>query len=314
MSPLKELRSKIALAHSLRLDADAQGSLENHEAAIELYNRIKAIEYTSPVVGNTATQLFKKLEKAGDLARDRIDFLEKSRSHYRMNLEYLNSQGFTNGLLFYPGAGFDFGPLSFFSQVEGVRHVVYADLLAFNQAKLKNTIEKNLPDFTVSDFEPLTFDELLKGPFRNQAIKRMDKIIVKLKDEVEEIIMDPKYKTRAIDDYLVPGVKMKISKNGKTVDFTYFFDEGAAVYKTLLNQNHDARIFVLQDHGFVGPHFGGESDLYQKLKASDRLPEFLYVSMVGTTPWPDYESVNPPLYIKRGQMYNRMRVVFKRQD
>ena len=107
---------------------------------------------------------------------------------------------------------------------------------------------------------------------------------------------------------------MKISRNGKSVDFTYFIEEGSRVYQSLSDDKYDEKIFVLQDHGMVGPHFGGESELYTQLRDSGKLPGYIFAAMGNTTPWPGYESVNPPLYLKRGQMHRYMRVVFRRQD
>jgi hypothetical protein len=315
MSMMKELKSKIKQAHQMRLAADAHASIENYDAAIDISHEIAQIGLPPNFDESRAGPQSGKLLKAREMAKDRINFLEKSRCHYQLNMDYMNTQSFSNGILFYPGAYTDFGPLSFFAQVKGIRQVVYADRIPIHPSFLKDSLKKHLPDFTISGFRPLLFDELLHSPFRVQVLRKMVQTADKLKAEAEKQITKSVYKNDdVIDDYLIPGVQMYITRKGKTVVFTYFFEEGAAVFNSLMRSGYDETVFVLQDHGIIGPHFGGESPLYQSLKKSGNLPGFLLVSMGATRPWPGYKAVNPPLYIKRGQMHQYMRVIFRRED
>jgi hypothetical protein len=106
MSITRELKSKITLAHSLRLAAEARARYENYDTALDIFSQIEEIESPHLFDESKANLLFRKLQKTRVLAKERI--LGKSRRHYQINLNYMNTQSFSNGLLFNPGACVDF--------------------------------------------------------------------------------------------------------------------------------------------------------------------------------------------------------------
>lgn len=224
-------------------------------------------------------------------------FLESNNTnthHYGKSIRLLKESQLTQATLYYPGSGFDFGPLCLFANLPGLENVVYVDSgMGDALEALQAAMQKSIPEFEVVEAT------VLSPSFFNAPDW--------------ELFFHPEARCEPSVSKKAFGVKFKLRKAEKTINFYFLGTEGVASSRVLMKAGFNIQVMVLQDHGFGGnwTRFQGESALYQTFKKQRALPQMLFVAE-NTTPWPGYTSTQMPLLIRRGQMHTHQRSIYLR--
>ena len=221
-----------------------------------------------------------------------LDSNTQNATHHEKNVRLLESTHLERATLYYPGSGFDFGPLCLFANLPGLENVVYAEYgMGDALEALQAEMHKNIPEFEVMEvsmLSPAYFDAPDWEVFWHPQSER-----------------DTYVRQKSF------GVKFKLRKENKILNFYFLGTEGVATCKVLLKAGFNIQVMVLQEHGFGGgwTKFEGDSTLYQTHKNSRALPKMLLVAE-NTSPWPGYANTNMPVLIQRGQMHAHRRSIF----
>lgn len=194
-------------------------------------------------------------------------------------------------ILYYPGAGTDYGPLIRFSGPTEVKTVIYADYGMEKEPVIQ--FLSSIPGWSVgpmSDLQPL------------------DLGLVASWEQFWPV--NPKSRKFA-NPASAFGLRAKLvrQQDGVSVDFIYLATEAVQTYANLLLAGLRPTIMVLQDHGFGGnwTQFGGNAELFKHAKGA--LPRYLLVGQ-NTEVWPGYAPVSGGR-VDAGQMHAFERVIFE---
>jgi hypothetical protein len=193
-------------------------------------------------------------------------------------------------IVYYPGADNDYGPMELFSQNSFVKKIIYCDFgkndnwqnriedLIINAGLTNNGSPIHLfpEDFGCNNWHSFF-------PEDNDSLEYLDS-------------------TNAfIFKYTL------LTKYNQELEFYYFNTEAVETYKILLKNKLRPNLIVLQNHGMIGPHVGGDSLLY--VNAQNTLPKFLYVAE-GTQAWNGYHRISD-YSVRRGSLHGHSRALFE---
>jgi hypothetical protein len=194
-------------------------------------------------------------------------------------------------ILYYPGAGTDYGPFIRFSEQTALKTVIYAD---YGTKKDKATeFLSAIPGWSVEQVSNLQPQDLGLVASWEQFWP-----------------VDPESRKFAKPDSAF-GLRAKLVRqhDGISVDFIYLATEAAQTYANLLLAGLRPTIVVLQDHGFGGnwTKFGGHAELFEQAQVA--LPRYLLVAK-GTGVWPGYTQISGG-HADAGQMHSFERAIFE---
>lgn len=197
-------------------------------------------------------------------------------------------------VLYYPGAGTDFGPLQHFALNMDLAVAVYVDYLikpdmiqdilrrfSATMPELQRVSPRDMSCHAWADFWPDDSRSLLFAK-PSRAFGFMC-----------DLHIHPERSTRLI----------------------YLATEGHKTYQNLLGTRLQPDLVVLQDHGFGGNwrDFGGFSPMYRMARAASALPPLLFSAGENTRVWPGYQAIGEPLLL-RGQMHQYERRLYQLED
>jgi hypothetical protein len=183
----------------------------------------------------------------------------------------------SEGLLFYPGSGTDFGPLKLFGEHWSQAAVVYAD--SGRGIEQISAMLHAIPGLSVQPGSILTAPDVPES------------------GSLE----------------LRPALRASLrSAAGSTIEFFYLKDDALEALKALIRTGRPPTAVVLQDHGFGGAtyRFGGDSSLYEAARRVATPPQTLFVAE-NSDPWPGYEQASD-FELFEGQEHGHKRAVFVR--
>lgn len=194
-------------------------------------------------------------------------------------------------VLYYPGAGTDYGPLQHFALNMDLAVAVYVDYLikpdmihdmlrrlSATTHELQRVSPRDLACHAWADFWPDDSRSLLFAK-PSHAFGFMC-----------DLQIHPERSTRLI----------------------YLATEGHKTYQNLLGTRLQPDLVVLQDHGFGGNwrDFGGFSPMYRMARAASALPPLLFSAGENTRVWPGYQAIGEPVLL-RGQMHQYERRLYQ---
>lgn len=197
-------------------------------------------------------------------------------------------------MLYYPGAGTDYGPLQHFALNLDLAVAVYVDYL-IKPDMIRAMLRSVTP--TVPELQRVSPRELgcrVWADFwpedpASLAFARPTRAF----GFTCELQLHPQRSTRLI----------------------YLATEGHQTFGQLLGTALQPDLVVLQDHGFGGNwcDFGGMSPMYRMAHAADALPPLLFSADGNTRVWSGYEAVGEPMLLA-GQMHAYRRCLCRLQD
>lgn len=196
-------------------------------------------------------------------------------------------------VLYYPGAGTDYGPLQHFALNLDLAVAVYVDYLAS-----PSTIREMLR--SVSATEPT----LQRVTPRDLGCRGW----ADFWPDQERSLMFAR-PSRAF------GFQCDLQIHpGRSTRLIYLATEAHQTYHRLLGTALQPDLVVLQDHGFGGNwrDFGGESPMYRMACAAGALPSLLFSAGENTRVWPGYGAVGEPVLLA-GQMHDYCRTLYQRR-
>lgn len=205
--------------------------------------------------------------------------------------EYLRSRPAKHGVLFYPGAGTDWGPLTLFGSHRQITKAICVDY-AIREDEARAALSR-LQGWRTTAMEALTPDYL--------GISRWE----------ESWPGDP-----AAQRFAQPsnafGFVCSVAGEAGTVELVFLATEATRTYSLLLERSIRPSVIVLQDHGFGlnWARFGGASPLYEASRPPEMLPAHLLVAE-NTLPWPGYGQASSYSHMSE-QMHDHARAVFAR--
>lgn len=197
-------------------------------------------------------------------------------------------------VLYYPGAGTDYGPLQHFALNLDLAVAVYVDYL------IKPSMIRDML-YSVSATEPT----LQRVSPRDLGCRAW----ADFWPEEERSLMFAR-PSRAF------GFQCDLQIHpGRSTRLIYLATEGHQTFGRLLGTALQPDLVVLQDHGFGGNwrDFGGESPMYRMACAAAALPPLLFSAGENTRVWPCYEAIADPMLLA-GQMHNYRRTLYQQRD
>lgn len=203
-------------------------------------------------------------------------------------------------ILYYPGAGTDYGPLEYFAiEFESelpLGAAFYVDYLA-REVEIKSMFRK-MPHLNEAR---CVQTEKLKSTYLHQSSW------TKYWPENHPLsrgFANPR-KAYAITSELS-------FEDQQPLRFHFFRTEAVQTYENLLAIDIIPSIVVIQDHGFGGnwTRFGGANEMFRLALQYRSMPEFLLVAD-NSEAWPGYVAMSRPLRL-RGQMHDHVRTVYRR--
>jgi hypothetical protein len=197
-------------------------------------------------------------------------------------------------VLYYPGAGTDYGPLQHFAQELDLAVAVYVDYL----------ITPNLIHQMLRSVSPQVPELRCFSP-KHLGLRRWADFWPDHEDS--RMFARP---TRAF------GLQCDLQIHpDHTTRLIYLATEGHQTYQNLLGTVLQPDLVVLQDHGFGGNwrDFGGESPMYRMAHAAGALPLWVFSAGLNTQVWPGYEWAGQSLLLP-GQMHDYERHLHRRRE
>ena len=197
-------------------------------------------------------------------------------------------------VLYYPGAGTDYGPMQYFARHLDLAAVVYVDYLA-------------RPDWIVSMLCSVTGTMPELQRVKPRDLGRRVWADFWPADPASRMFAKP---TRAF------GFTCELQlQPHRSTRLIYLAAEGHQTFGNLLGTRLQPDLVVLQDHGFGGNwrDFGGDSPMYRMAQAAGALPPLLFSATGNTQPWPGYEAIGHPVLLA-GQMHHHRRCLYRRHD
>lgn len=194
-------------------------------------------------------------------------------------------------VLYYPGAGMDYGPLQYFALNHDLAVAIYVDYLATPRQihKMLRSVCATVPD--LQGISPRHLGQRRWADFWPEQ-------------EHSRMFAKP---TRAF------GLQCDLQIHpGRSTRLIYLATEGHQTYRNLLGTALQPDLVVLQDHGFGGNwrDFGGESPMYRMAQAAGALPPLLFSAGENTRVWPGYRAIDEPILLA-GQMHHYRRTLYQ---
>ena len=200
-------------------------------------------------------------------------------------------------IIYYPGAGFDFGPLNLFSQNNHVKKIIYCDYSKEFNGEEKRfriikmirrvaglTISEGPIELNPSEFKYTDWDSFWRNNPRDLQFSNPEHAF---------------------------ALKFRLNRNKKAIDFIYFNTEAIGTYEILIQNKIRPNLIVLQDHG-TGSNwdsFAREGSLLYQA-AENSLPEFLFIAH-NTDIWPGYTQYSE-YSLQEGQTGRHKRALFRK--
>ncbi len=197
-------------------------------------------------------------------------------------------------VLYYPGAGTDYGPLQHFALNLDLAVAVYVDYL------IKPSMIRDML-YSVSATEPT----LQRVSPRDLGCRAWADFWPD--QERSRMFARP---SRAF------GFQCDLQIHpGRSTRLIYLATEGHQTYRCLLGTALQPDLVVLQDQGFGGNwrDFGGDSPMYRLAQAAGALPPLLFSAAENTRVWPGYEAIAEPMLLA-GQMHHYERRLYQLRD
>lgn len=197
-------------------------------------------------------------------------------------------------MLYYPGAGTDYGPLQHFALNLDLAVAVYVDYL----------IKPDMIRAMLRSVTP-TVPELQRISPRDLGCRAWADFWPD--EERSRMFASP---SRAF------GFRCDLQIHpGRSTRLIYLATEGHQTFRQLLGTALQPDLVVLQDHGFGGNwcDFGGMSPMYRMAQAADALPPLLFSADGNTRVWPGYQAIAEPVLLA-GQMHDYRRTLYRLQD
>ncbi len=197
-------------------------------------------------------------------------------------------------VLYYPGAGTDYGPLQHFALNLDLAVVVYVDYL-IKPAQIRSMLRS--VSATVPELQRISPREL---GCRTWA----------------DFWPEPERSRMFASPSRAFGVQCDLQIHpGRSTRLIYLATEGHQTFGRLLGTALQPDLVVLQDHGFGGNwcDFGGDSPMYRIAHEADALPSLLFSADGNTRVWPGYEAVGEPMLLA-GQMHAYRRCLYRLKD
>ena len=243
--------------------------------------------------------------------------------------DYFARTIYANGILYYPGAGRDYGPLRLFAEHGHFSTVIHADWCVDQQEA--NRFVRSIPNWRLVDEPmPLSPEDFGVDDWRRCWARELLQPLLDwndgdadtFSDEDWEYIHEHRDGLTVVDAETYPSPEIAsafkanlVSPEGLSLEFIFMATEAVQTYFVMAEAGYAPTAVVLQDHGngWAGrPMFGGEGELYERAPKAGALPQMLFVAK-NTVPWPDYERVTD-WRVYEGQMHNHPRAIFVRRD
>ncbi len=197
-------------------------------------------------------------------------------------------------VLYYPGAGTDYGPLQHFALNMDLAVAVYVDYLIKpemirDMLRSLSTTTPELQRVSPRDLACQVWADFWPDDSRSLLFAKPSRACGFMCD----LQIHPERSTRLI----------------------YLATEGHKTYQNLLGTRLQPDLVVLQDHGFGGNwrDFGGFSPMYRMARAASALPPLLFSAGENTQVWPGYQAIGEPVLL-RGQMHQYERRLYQLED
>ena len=197
-------------------------------------------------------------------------------------------------VLYYPGAGTDYGPLQHFALNLDLAVAVYVDYLV--EPEMVRTMlrsvgatEPELQPVSPRDLGCRSWADFWPGQERSLMFAKPSRAFGFQCD----LQIHPSRSTRLI----------------------YLATEGHQTFAQLLGTALQPDLVVLQDHGFGGNwrDFGGDSPMYRMARAAGALPPMLFSAGENTRVWEGYNAIAEPVLLA-GQMHHYERRLYQLRD
>ena len=208
--------------------------------------------------------------------------------------KYLQNQNLTNGLLYYPGAGTDYGPLCLFATNTRLSGVVYTDYgIGSEEAE---RFLAGIPEWNLDHMDKLEPSYIGKETW----------------DEFWPELTRSRLYRNSMSAYCRRSHLSNVS--GRSLQLIYLATEAVKTYSIMIESGIVPTAMVLQDHGFDGnwTHFRPGGALHEAAIQLDAFPHLLFVGD-NSTPWPGYEQVSDWV-VYEGQMHRHARALYKLTD
>ena len=197
-------------------------------------------------------------------------------------------------VLYYPGAGMDYGPLQHFALNLDLAVAVYVDYLIRPEMirDMLRSITPIVPELqrvSPRDLGCRAWADFWPGEERSLMFARPSRAF---------------------------GVQCDLQIHpGRSTRLIYLATEGHQTFGRLLGTALQPDLVVLQDHGFGGNwrDFGGTSPMYRMACAASALPPLLFSAGENTRVWPGYEAISEPTLLA-GQMHDYRRTLYRLRD
>lgn len=197
-------------------------------------------------------------------------------------------------VLYYPGAGMDYGPLQHFALNLDLAVAVYVDYLIRPEMirDMLRSVSAAEPEFqrvSPRDLGCRAWAEFWPGQERSQMFAKPSRAF---------------------------GFQCDLQIHpGRSTRLIYLATEGHQTFGRLLGTALQPDLVVLQDHGFGGNwcDFGGDSPMYRMGHTAAALPPLLFSAGENTRVWPGYEAIAEPVLLA-GQMHHYERRLYQLRD
>lgn len=197
-------------------------------------------------------------------------------------------------VLYYPGAGTDYGPLQHFALQLDLAVAVYVDYLSTPE-QIRTMLRSVTP----------TVPELRRVSPRDLGCRAW----ADFWPDQERSLMFAR-PSRAF------GFQCDLQIHpDRSTRLIYLATEGHQTFGRLLGTALQPDLVVLQDHGFGGNwrDFGGDSPMYSMAQAAGALPPMLFSAGENTRVWEGYKAVAEPVLLA-GQMHHYERRLYQLRD
>ena len=206
--------------------------------------------------------------------------------------DYLRRRPQSNGVLYYPGSGTDWGPLNLFGIHEQIATAIYVD-------------------YTITNAAARQFLTTIPGWLDVAAMPEDVQPDYLGVDSWDRCWSDEPDARRFAHPDRAFGLLSRVASQTAKLEVIFLATEAIQTYSLLLRRGLGASVVVLQDHGFGlnWSSFGGDSVLYRV--NHQQLPDLLLVGE-NTVPWPEYHQVSDYAVIE-GQQHDHPRALFARE-
>lgn len=185
---------------------------------------------------------------------------------------------FNSNTLYYPGAGYDYSPISLFNPTNMIHTYIYVDYLVKKEDIVRSFKDSFYKGYHLYDIKEISYSDLKINSWTSHyTLTQEDKIRIP-EDTVS-------YGLIAIFD--IDDINSNLCKRFAII---YLGSDGIAGYDALFQNYKEPLALVLQDHGFGCNYnyFGCGGAMNQIADIINKFPKFIMCGY-DTANWPGYE-------------------------